>query len=87
MKVIHKERLKMTANPQVFNVPRGSIVRKFAFQDDQPTIWIEKPVGVPDNDKIAVQMVGTGHPEINDDGIYVDSVLVGAYVWHLYRLF
>lgn len=87
MKIIHKEQIEIIGEIQTFRVPCFSKIIKFALQNDEPTIWIEKPVGDGLDDSINVQIFGTGHAEIPHDALYIDTVIMGAFVWHLYRVF
>lgn len=89
MRLIHKEQLKNTAEPQSFNVPYRSKIIKFDLQDGNMMIWIEKPAGVPKEThyiELKLQIFGTGFAEIPDGANHIDTIQAGPYVWHLYQL-
>lgn len=86
MRVMHKEQLQFVGVRQTFRVPYGSKIRKFDLQNEKPTIWIEKPIGQGLDVDLHVQIFGTGYEEIPENATYIDSIIVGIFVWHLYKL-
>ena len=72
--------------PQTIDMPKGSVIRHFALQNDIPTLWVEVDSSaelVPRNFII----VGTGHTFENTSLTYIGTVVghEGVFVWHLFQ--
>lgn len=82
-KVIYKYPL-MVGFPTTVNFPVGGIVKFFALQMNEPTVWVEclKDAATV---KRQVQCFGTGE-DIPIDALHLGSVMQGAYVWHFYLM-
>ena len=65
-------------------LPHGGVVRHFAEQNGQLTIWVEvDPEGKQELRRFTI--IGTGHV-VPKDGKYIGTTFAGPFVWHLYEL-
>ena len=82
MKTIYKYTLKFDCSNQIL-MPKDSLVIKFAIQNNQPCIW-----AIVDTDSIyenrIFSVVGTGW-QIENNMRYIDTILDGQFVWHLFE--
>jgi hypothetical protein len=85
MRVLHKVQLKLAEVVQTLNLPQGAVVRAVQSQGSFPTIWYECDPDAPPEPRHFV-IVGTGW-ELPDVGaiLYLGTVQIGAYVWHVYE--
>lgn len=85
MKAIYKYVLNITPPETVVNIPAGSIVRRVAMQNGEPTFWAEVDTSAPKVSKI-FRILGTGH-EIPENAHWVGSCEDGPFIWHLFQMF
>lgn len=65
-------------------MPHGAIIRHVDVQHDVPTLWAEcKDSGYESRRRFVVY--GTGQPAA-DKANYVGTVLMGAFVWHVFEV-
>ena len=85
---MHKKIFKSTIRRRgdVIYVPKGSKPVKVLYNPalDNVFIWYEFYVGNEENiEQVRVDLVGTGHT-VGDESTYVDSIVDGVYIWHVY---
>lgn len=83
MRIIHKAVIQICTR-QVLRLPNSAIIRKVGMQGDKYCIWYEFEQVDTKTKDIIIHVVGTGHPEIANSWNYLDSIIDGGFVWHLY---
>ena len=74
---------------QTIQLPKDAILRKVAYQNFELQLWFE--FHLENQDELVdrhLQITGTGYAELPDDPdfvSYIDTILDGPYVWHLYE--
>jgi len=85
MKTIYKYPLKMTLDKQIIEIPMTGQIVDFAFQDDDPFIWmLFDKLFEGHNQKVIINIRGTGHDVSPETQIYFKSAHVAGFVWHLF---
>lgn len=82
MSTIFKYPLLITAL-QLVEMPIGSRVLAAQVQDGLPTLWAIHNQA-EDKVNVEVRLVGTGEAFDVEDWKYIDTVQVGAFVWHIF---
>ena len=67
----------------VYDIPDG-IVRLVGEQSCTIMMWVEVDPEAPPTRR-TFQIVGTGHPEIDEGFVYLGTVQIGMFVWHVYE--
>jgi hypothetical protein len=82
--IIHKQVL-MLAEYQRVLVPEGAKILKVADQNGLLVFWYSFESQLTDKKQLEFQIVGTGNfTTLHKDMQYLDSVITGAFVWHVY---
>lgn len=84
--VVHKFQLKLTDEPQVFQMPVGAQVLTTQTQWDVICIWaLVDPQAKLDPRTFIIR--GTGHP-VQDNVKYIGTVqqMDGRFVWHIFEV-
>jgi hypothetical protein len=82
--VIHKYPLEVGTKVSI-QLPAKARVVKAGMQGGQPHIWVLKePVTFVPVIR-TFEVFGTGWP-VPADGVYIDTVFQGAYVWHVFEV-
>lgn len=67
----------------MYDIPDG-VVRHVGEQTGEIMLWIEvDPEAEPT--RRTFQIIGTGHPEIEPGYVYLGTVPIGPWVWHVYE--
>lgn len=86
MQVVYKYKLEF-GHPTRITVPVGAKVRHFGMQGEFPTrelyVWIEISKGVSETTTLEFNIYGTGLEF--SSGLYVGTIQVDGFVWHLYQ--
>jgi hypothetical protein len=85
MKVVYKEKLNRTAEPQDVVMASDAQVLHLADQHGDPTIWFLTDPGAPMATR-RFQYFGTGHTEVPDDAVYVGTSFYSWLVLHLFEI-
>jgi len=89
MKVVWKYPLSRDltelAEGVIIEAPEEGKILKADIQDACLTLWI---LVDPDAPKVsrAFRIVGTGHLEVRDPWVYIETHFTGSYVWHLFEV-
>ncbi len=81
MNVIHKFKFEGVSGQEIFMMPEGAKILSAQMQGATLCIWAEVNTDNR-NVKRVLRVCGTGHP--SPDGEFIDTVQLGAYVWHVY---
>lgn len=85
MKTVYKYPLRLADVQAIRGRGLGKVLMGGFDSNRQLSVWVEADTDVPDVE-IMLAIVGTGHPRpAADEGIYVNSIIDGAFVWHLYQ--
>lgn len=83
MKKIFRYPIEVTNINRVL-MPEGAQILKVAIKDDQLSVWALVDEMSPDEWQ-TFYVFGTGHDIFEPIGQYIDSVLDGRFVWHVFR--
>ena len=85
-KIIFKYPLDATFRQEVW-MPANAKFLKIQVQRDQLTLWAMHDFPVTDSNlkEYRIFMEVTGRPFEEPVGEYIDTVQVGAYVWHFFQ--
>ena len=67
----------------MYDIPDG-IVRHVDEQNGQVMLWIEVDPAA-ELTRRTFQIIGTGHEEIEPGFVYLGTVPIGPFVWHVYE--
>lgn len=83
---IWKYQLEMTAEDQVYQIPRGAEVLCVQMQHDIPTLWVRVFPGKKEEER-KFQIVGTGH-KVDKYNKYIGTVQKdgGVFMWHIFEV-
>lgn len=88
MKTIHKFQVSVGTN--YFTLPEDSYILSAGLQGHYMYIWayLDTDGKGKEASKVTVTIVGTGWDldgcGINEDFIFINSIIEGEYVWHVY---
>ncbi len=82
MMVIYKYTLQLADTSQL-NLPLGAEVLCVKQQGRKFSLWIKCDPAAPAETR-TFHVVGTGH-DVPDGAEYIDTILDGAYVWHIFE--
>ena len=86
MRIIYKYELKLEQE-QIVNLPIGYEILSAKEQRGKIVIYAMINLGEKEYEKVVIRIVGTGGPEHSDFlRVYkfIDTVMVGVYVWHIF---
>lgn len=89
MKTIWKYELKIT-DTQEIEVPLGSTILSIGNQNGRLCMWliIRADGDTPEEmavENMTINIVGTGHKLSDNIGLFVDTVIIDQFVWHVYQ--
>lgn len=84
-RLIHKYPLELTYTQDIF-MPVGSKILTAMVQNDTICLWAEHQPDTTLQEWRRIQIVGTGHVASPEEAIYINSVQMGVYVWHIYEI-
>lgn len=85
MKTIWKYPLDVKIN-QTIELRVGAKIICCKMQSHQLMLWAEFDTEVERTETRTIMIVGTGHPINATAYKYIESVLDGSYVWHIYEV-
>jgi len=68
----------------LIDLPRGAKFLRAGVQGENPVVWYEVDTALPEGRK-TLEAVPTGS-EVPRGGIYLDTVQIGQFVWHIYEV-
>jgi hypothetical protein len=84
MKYIYKYQFATDPNALRVDLPIGSRVVKFNFQNGTPTIWVLQSSDETQFVTREFSIAGTGH-KVSADSTYIGTAFQGPFVWHLFE--
>jgi hypothetical protein len=86
--VVYKFTLEMdTGQMQMLDVPKGSEVLHFAFQREQPRLWMLVDLSQKALEVMYLRLVGTGQPMAKPIKRHIGSAFLDAHGTEVYHLF
>lgn len=89
MKTVYKYQLPFAPNEYgttTIVVPKGFIILHADNQYDQLCIWVEVDTTTQETENLTIEVVGTGKPLSPNPKLYIGTVFVQEYVWHVYEV-
>lgn len=83
---IYKYPLKHS-DRQTIIIKKGAKILTALLQGGLVCLWAEVDTEEDKTEKAIIQIVGTGHKELSQHREYINTVQVGIYVWHIYRIY
>jgi hypothetical protein len=88
MKAVYKFTLEMdTGRMQMIDVPKGSEVLHFAFQREQPRLWMLVNEGQKELEVVHLRLAGTGQMMAKPIKRHLGSAFLDAHGTEVYHLF
>jgi hypothetical protein len=82
--VMYKYQMSRGCEVEAFSMPKGTVVRHVDMQRGVLCLWAEVPPDSgPPSEERRFTVVRTGRPA---EGVYVGTVMEGAYVWHVFEV-
>lgn len=85
MNLIHKETLKLVTE-QILKLPTSAIIRKVALQQGNLCVWYQFDEMDYNTKDVIFKIVGTGFVEIEVNWVYLDSIFIDRFVWHIFQV-
>lgn len=84
MTEVWKYKLEIVGRVQTLEVPVYSIVRHVHEQKGNLVVWIEIDKYQTTRQLLSFIVVGTGHSILPDFQVYIGTVHIGMFVWHVF---